>query len=87
MGQEQMTRLRVSAVFHRSVDEVLRSIALQSFLGISDAEGYIHSKAILSGWWSLNSVLCVSTRETCSQMVYDRERAIYDNVSLYNHVA
>jgi hypothetical protein len=31
VGQEQMTRLRVSAVFHRSVDEVLRSTALQSF--------------------------------------------------------
>jgi hypothetical protein len=30
VGQEQMTRLRVSAVFHRSVDEVLRSTALQS---------------------------------------------------------
>jgi hypothetical protein len=33
VGQEQMTRLRVSAVFHRSVDEVFRSAALQSFWG------------------------------------------------------
>lgn len=57
MGQEQMTRLRVSAVFHRSVDEVLRSTALQSCSGISDAEGYIHRNGHLE--WLVESEFCL----------------------------
>jgi hypothetical protein len=57
VGQEQMTRLRVSAVFHRSVDEVLRSTALQSFWGLVTLRVTAIRTAILSGWWSPSSTL------------------------------
>jgi len=65
-----MTRLRVSAVFHRSVDEVLRSTALQSFLGISDVEGYIHRNGHLE--WLVESesyLVCVYGRNVFSNGV------------------
>lgn len=65
-----MTRLRVSAVFHRSVDEVLRSAALRSFWGISDAEGCMHRNGHLE--WLVKSELffvCVYGRNVFSNGV------------------
>ena len=82
VGQEQMTRLRVSAVYHRSVEEVRRYthvVNSERRLGLQPQKGHFD--------WSDS---CACSAETRSQFAYERQsdtRYVYSRAHKVMHFA